>query len=124
MGILKELFAIADKEGIEVIQLSEAYHPRDLVLLENDSASDINEKHVLLQRIFEPYRSVKSSTLRSLSRGQRSEIDFINGYIAQKGLELGIPTPINSQITRMVKEIEAKIRTITPENLSDISSHD
>ncbi|PWI48091.1 2-dehydropantoate 2-reductase [Candidatus Heimdallarchaeota archaeon B3_Heim] len=120
MGIMKELFTIAEKENIEVFQLNEAYHPRDITLSDTDSPSDIVKKHMLLKRIFEPYRAVKSSTLRSLERGQRSEIDFINGFIARKGTELGVLTPINVHITQLIKEIETGEREIIPSNLDEL----
>ena len=50
----------------------------------------------------------KSSTAQDLARGKRSEIDFLNGYIVQKGAELGIPTPTNRALQVMVKLAEMK----------------
>ncbi len=122
MGIMREVFAIADKENIKVIQLNEHYHPQDLALTADHSEAEFQEKHKLLKTIFQPYRSVKSSTLRSLKRGQKSEIDFINGYIARKAKDLDIQTPINTQITAMVKEIERGEREITPDNLDELKA--
>ncbi len=117
MQIISELFAIANKEGIEVFQLSEAYHPRELILVDKYTQSEFETKHNLLKTIFQPYRTIKSSTLRSLKRKQKSEIEFLNGYISRKGKELGVQTPINSRIKAMVKEIEAGRREISPQNL-------
>ena len=48
----------------------------------------------------------KSSTAQDLARGKPSEIDFLNGYIARKGAELGIPTPTNQALQVMVKLVE------------------
>ena len=48
----------------------------------------------------------KSSTAQDLSRGKRSEIDFLNGYVVRKGAELGIPTPTNQALQVMVKLAE------------------
>jgi 2-dehydropantoate 2-reductase len=50
--------------------------------------------------------------LQSLERGNKTEIDFLNGYIVQKGLELGVQTPVNSKIVQMIKEIEKGKRKI------------
>ena len=69
---------------------------------------------------FPGFIGVKSSTLRSLERGQRSEIDFINGFIARKGTELGVQTPINAHITQLIKEIETGEREIIPSNLDEL----
>jgi hypothetical protein len=63
-------------------------------------------------------RRIKSSSLQSLERGRRTEIDYFNGYIEKRGREAGVPTPINSKITAMVKEIESGKRSISPSNLS------
>ncbi len=48
----------------------------------------------------------KSSTAQDLARGKPSEIDFLNGYVARKGAELGIPTPTNRALQVMVKLVE------------------
>jgi 2-dehydropantoate 2-reductase len=90
------------------------------MLTGSDSPADIEKKNQIIQKIFGPYKDVKASTLQSLERGQLSEIDYLNGYIARKGKELGIPTPINSTITNIVKEIEAGKRKISPNNLSEL----
>jgi len=44
-----------------------------------------------------------SSMLQDISRGRLTEIDFLNGAIVKKGREHGIPTPVNSCITNLVK---------------------
>lgn len=54
-----------------------------------------------------PYE-FKASMLQSLESGNRTEIDFINGYVFKKGLELGIPTPINQTLIACLKGIERK----------------
>jgi 2-dehydropantoate 2-reductase len=48
----------------------------------------------------------KSSMLQDIERGKKTEIDFINGAIAQKGLELGIDTTMNRLILNLVKGVE------------------
>jgi 2-dehydropantoate 2-reductase len=47
-----------------------------------------------------------SSTAQDLARGKASEIDFLNGHVARKGAELGIPTPTNRALQVMVKLAE------------------
>jgi 2-dehydropantoate 2-reductase len=66
------------------------------------------------------YRRLKSSMLQSLERGRRCEIEFMNGYVVEKGLEKGVPTPVNAALTTMVREIEGGTRPIRPENLRDL----
>ena len=47
-----------------------------------------------------------SSTAQDIHRGKRTEIDSLNGYIARRGAELGVPTPANYALYAMVKLLE------------------
>ncbi len=44
-----------------------------------------------------------SSTAQDLARGRRTEIDALNGYVARRGAELGIPTPVNQALCALVQ---------------------
>jgi 2-dehydropantoate 2-reductase len=48
-----------------------------------------------------------SSTAQDMARHKPSEIDHLNGYIARRGLELGVPTPVNRALHALVKLVEA-----------------
>ena len=47
-----------------------------------------------------------SSTGQDLMRGKRTEIDSLNGYIARRGAELGVATPVNHALYALVKLAE------------------
>lgn len=47
-----------------------------------------------------------SSMLQDILKKKRTEIDFINGVIMREGQRFGIPVPVNSLLTRLVKTIE------------------
>jgi 2-dehydropantoate 2-reductase len=49
-----------------------------------------------------------SSTAQHLNRGRRTEIDALNGYIARRGAELGVPVPVNRALFTLVKLAEQK----------------
>jgi 2-dehydropantoate 2-reductase len=49
-----------------------------------------------------------SSTAQDIQRGKRTEIDSLNGYIARRGAELGVPTPVNHALYTLVKFLEAR----------------
>ena len=49
----------------------------------------------------------RSSTAQDLARGRSTEIDYLNGFIVRKGEELGISTPVNRALHRLVKLLEA-----------------
>jgi 2-dehydropantoate 2-reductase len=47
-----------------------------------------------------------SSMAQDVARGKRTEIDDLNGYVARRGAELGVPTPVNGTLHAMVKLLE------------------
>ncbi len=49
-----------------------------------------------------------SSTAQDLNRGKRTEIDSLNGYIARRGAELGVSTPVNHALFTLVKLAEGR----------------
>ncbi|MHA1846132.1 MAG: ketopantoate reductase family protein [Promethearchaeota archaeon] len=49
----------------------------------------------------------KNSMLQDLEHGRKTEIDFINGSISKKGSELGISTPWNDVITKIIHGLES-----------------
>ena len=46
-----------------------------------------------------------SSMRADVQRGRQTEIDFINGYVAKLGKELGIETPVNQMLTERVQPL-------------------
>jgi 2-dehydropantoate 2-reductase len=48
-----------------------------------------------------------SSTEQDIARGRPTEIDSLNGYVARRGEELGIPAPINTTLHALVKLLES-----------------
>ncbi|MDR3220959.1 MAG: 2-dehydropantoate 2-reductase [Candidatus Accumulibacter sp.] len=48
-----------------------------------------------------------SSTAQDLQRGRATEIDYLNGCIARRGGELGVPTPVNHLLCTLVKIMES-----------------
>jgi len=49
--------------------------------------------------------------------GRHSEVDDLNGHVAAKGREAGIPTPMNAAVTEIAHRIERGELTPRPENL-------
>jgi 2-dehydropantoate 2-reductase len=54
-----------------------------------------------------------SSTAQDMARGKPSEIDHLNGFVARRGAELGIATPVNQTLHALVKLVEAGHRRAT-----------
>ena len=47
-----------------------------------------------------------ASTLPYALKGRRTEIDQLNGYISNRGVALGIATPMNNLVTEVLKQVE------------------
>ena len=50
-----------------------------------------------------------SSTAQDLARGKQTEIDYLNGYVARRGAELGVPVPVNRTLHALVKLLEEPV---------------
>jgi 2-dehydropantoate 2-reductase len=47
-----------------------------------------------------------SSTGQDIAAGRPTEIDDLNGYVVRRGRALGVPTPLNETLQRMIKVLE------------------
>ena len=52
-----------------------------------------------------------SSMLQDVLRGAPTEIDAINGAVANYGRQSGVPTPLNDELWRQVKAVQAALQT-------------
>ena len=57
-------------------------------------------------RIAQTMPAQYSSTAQDLSRGKKTEIEHLNGYVVRKGQALGVPTPVNRTLLALVKALE------------------
>ncbi|MDP1648971.1 MAG: ketopantoate reductase family protein [Rubrivivax sp.] len=60
-----------------------------------------------MERIATAMPEQLSSTAQDMARGRPTEIDHLNGYVARRGAELGIATPVNQTLCALVKLVEA-----------------
>ena len=117
IAIIQEAMAVAHAMGIKVPPFGGRLDYDKL--LRGNRLPDRFRRHLMIYLVGVKYRNLKSSSLQSLERGRPTEIDYFNGYIAQKGTAVDVPCPVNARLTVMVKEIEGSKRSIKVENLSD-----
>ncbi len=82
--VVDECVAVAEAEGVQL--------PGDV-----DAA---------VGKIIQTMPTQSSSTAQDLSRGKRTEIDYLNGLIVRRGQALGIATPANRVLWALVKLLE------------------
>jgi 2-dehydropantoate 2-reductase len=61
-----------------------------------------------VRKIAETMPGQQSSTAQDLARGKPTEIDYLNGFIVQRGEALGLATPANRVLWALVKLLEKK----------------
>ena len=84
--VVAECLAVAKADGVQV--------PGDV--------------HAAIRKIAETMPAQFSSTAQDLARGKRSEIDYLNGLIVQRGAALGVATPVNRVLWALVKLMEGR----------------
>ena len=67
------------------------------------NATEILEK---IRVVAEATRDNKSSMLQDLEKGGRTEIDAMNGALVARAREHGVPAPVNTLLTHMVRAAE------------------
>ena len=62
-------------------------------------------------------RNWRASMAQDVIKGRRSEIDFMNGRVVDKGRELGVPTPVSAAVVQLMREVDAGTRKPAPEHI-------
>ena len=65
--------------------------------------------------------NVRPSMLQDLDAGRETEVDVVNGGVAARGRELGIPTPCNDRVVELVHSMERGERPPDPRWLAYVS---
>lgn len=77
-------------------------------------------KDVLVRIVGRKYGKIKSSSLQSIERGRKTEVEYLNGYVVKKAKEKDLDVPFNSALVKMVKEIESGERKIVQDNITEL----
>jgi 2-dehydropantoate 2-reductase len=62
-----------------------------------------------------PYQ--RPSMAQDMAKGRRTEIELMNGFIAEEGARVAVPAPTNAMITRQVLRVERGEIPARPENV-------
>ena len=99
-SVIEEIFAVAGAKGVSLAWRS----PQEY-------------REVLFGRLIPDTYAHHASMMQDVMRGNRTEIDALNGAIARLGEETGIPTPANLMLTQLIK-VKERIgkRQVLPES--------
>ena len=53
-------------------------------------------------------------------KGRKTEIEAMNGFVCEKGAEVGIPTPMNAAMVDLVQKCERGELTPDPGNVAGL----
>ena len=108
-AIWAEGYAVAEAEGIELDEVLDV-QPHELV--ERDDAA--------LDRLMAIAGPTKPSMLQDLEQGRDTEVDVVNGGVAQRGRAHGIATPFNDRVVELVHAMERGERSPAPDELTQL----
>jgi 2-dehydropantoate 2-reductase len=83
-------------------------------------AARVPGRRLLLEVMARRYRRHRSSSLQSLERGQKTEVDFLNGHIVATARKHGLQAPVNEALVDLVHRIEDSKAKPSPENLANL----
>jgi 2-dehydropantoate 2-reductase len=113
-----EVVDTAEAQGITLERI--AANPKVLYLPKDAGVLTRYAKDFIARMLGRKYKHARSSTLQSLERGRKTEVDFLNGYVVNVAKTLGLQTPVNAALTQMIKEIEDGKRPIAKANIADL----
>lgn len=100
---IKECIDVAKKANIKI----EPIQGKDVVkLMDYNNIFKRQLSLLLLPIAMKKHKLIKSSMLRDIARGKKTEIYAINGVVCDYGIKYGIDTPINNRIVNIVEKIE------------------
>ncbi|MGC9090534.1 MAG: ketopantoate reductase family protein [Fervidicoccaceae archaeon] len=110
---INPITAILNKPNGVLLENRNAMEIARMVALEGKSVAErkgvelFEEPFEAIIRVAERTRDNLSSMLQDVMNRRRTEIDFINGYIASEGMRLGIDARVNSTLYHLIKAVES-----------------
>jgi 2-dehydropantoate 2-reductase len=101
--------AVGEAEGLALEAVLDV-EPQELV--DRDDAA--------LARMMVIAGNTKPSMLQDLEQGRITEVDVVNGGVAQRGRAHAIPTPFNDRVVQLVHAMERGERSPAPEELTEL----
>ena len=101
-GVLGEM---EETRKIMRLALGEAFAVASAEKVELSTSADKYFQHLLDVQL-PPTSRHQSSMLQDIRRGRKTEIDYLNGIVVNRGQTHGIPTPVNELLVNIVKALE------------------
>ncbi len=99
--------------GVGVLDVMRDVVAECMTVAKADGVQVAGDVHAAVANLAGSMPTQSSSTAQDLARGKPTEIDYLNGFIVQRGEALGIATPANRVLWALVKLMEAKSLKMT-----------
>ena len=117
--------------GSEAIRVGQAlgYELEEILHLDPEIIAKAGEGDAAATKAYDDHRLAevskgggehRPSMGQDMVKGRRTEIEFLNGLVAQKGGEIGIATPANVVLTDIVKRVEKGELKPDPKHITDL----
>ncbi|MEG0765724.1 MAG: ketopantoate reductase family protein [Pseudoflavonifractor sp.] len=102
--LASECLKVAEAQGVKMEPHAQG---GDLskVFVWGDEATIANSM-ATVRKAWTPHRSLVASMAQDLAHGRKCEINAINGVTCESGDEVGIPTPVNDTVVKVVTAIQ------------------
>ena len=99
---------VAQALGYKLVNLGELVPERLALASEGDANALAEVEKVMVSRTASNPRAgiQRPSMAQDMRKGRRTEIEFMNGYIADRGTYIGVPAPTHAKLTEIVKKVE------------------
>ena len=77
-----------------------------LAAAEGNAATVAEVEHRMLEGLRRRPEGGRSGTAQDIAKGRRTEVDFMNGYVAARGAECGFPAPTHAGVAALIRRIE------------------
>jgi 2-dehydropantoate 2-reductase len=100
--IMLETIKAAQALGIKMEPMQGA----DPAILFEIVKQDLENAKGVVRLIWDPHRDIIGSMLQDCRKGLKCEVESINGYLSKMARSAGVATPVNDQVTEMIRKIQ------------------
>ena len=121
LAMFRESTRVALASSVKLEPLIE--HNFDPAALLSMNTKQALKEFVRMADSFRHLKTTHSGPWRDIAvRKRPTEVDYIIGHIVKKGMEYNVPTPLNSRLVELVKQIERGERNQDDDNLLQLEA--
>lgn len=116
-GLWREGVAVGGAEGLRLEPVFRM-DPEQLMVRTSDDRAGAD---AALEDAMRRFGATKPSMLQDLEAGRATEVDVVNGGVAERGRVHGVPTPLNDRVVALVHSMERGERRPSPDSFSELA---